>query len=401
MESFCVNASVLGTERHLLCTQEGFSWKHFVPDETWHLSGHIKYADDWCLDSLLKVSKVEIDVSPEKQFVKAMQLVSSGSQIPWRFVMPSQRHKDFTKKIVEGVKEVMPKLRFEYFKGTWVHGNAVLRCLQRTCVDRARYDDLISQKVGNARAVESFEPDADGFADEIRYNRFGTLTGRLTVEKGPMILTVNRAYRDLLLPSRSGHIVSIDFSALEVRILLYESGKSCDDEDLYESIARQIGKDRKQVKGAVISELYGSSKRALGLALGMEGVELDRFVVEVKQYFNTSGVLAAKKSEFIKAGNITNKYGRLVEVDNPLDHIFVNYYSQSTGTDVTMLGFSKIAKLLQKIAPDVRPLFLLHDAFILDVPESSMEIVKRITSVRVRGYEQKFPLKVEVLNSMV
>lgn len=349
----------------------------------------------------MKLSKVEIDTTPEKRFVKAMSLVSSGSNVPWQLIMPAKQHKDYTKKIVEGVRKVMPTLCHDYFKGTWVHGNKVLRSLQRSSVSRERYQGLIDEKVGNVRTVESFEPDQGDIADEIRYNRFGTLTGRLTVEKGPMILTLNRVYRDIMRPSGKGHIVSIDFSALEVRILLYESGRSCDDEDLYESIAKQINRERKQVKGAVISELYGSSKKLLGEALGMEGDELNAFVSEVKGYFDTKTIMMNKKLQFMNEGFVTNKYGRIVEVDNPQEHIFVNYYAQSTGCDVTMMGFAKIVSLLAKHAPNVRPLFLLHDAFILDVPEEDMDIVKKIKHVKVKGYEQKFPLKLEILSSNV
>lgn len=396
-----MDASLLGTERHLLCSDDGFSWRHFIPEETWHLSGKIKYANDWCLDSLLKLSKIELDTSPEKRFVKAMSIVSSGSMVPWQLVMPSQNHKEYTKKIVEGVRGAMPKLCFDYFKGTWVHGNRVLRSLQRANVDRARYQSLVDEKVGNVSTVESFEPDQFNVADEVRYNRFGTLTGRLTVEKGPMILTLNRAYRDLISASPGGHIVSIDFSALEVRVLLYESGGSCDDEDIYESIARQIKRERKQVKGAVISELYGSSKKLLGKTLGMEGDELNAFVSEVKGYFDTKAIMVDKKTQFMNEGHVTNKYGRIVDVDNPQEHIFVNYFAQSTGCDVTMMGFAKIVSLLEKHAPNVRPLFMLHDAFILDVPNEDLDIVKRIKHVKVKGYEQKFPLKLEILSSNV
>lgn len=252
--------------------------------------------------------------------------------------------------------------------------------------------------VGNVKAVSTFVPDHAGFAAPVVYDRFGALTGRLTVTHGPSILTLKREYRDLLVSDTGGCIVSVDFAALEARVLLYEAGRRCDEPDLYGMIARDLGYDRKAVKGAVISELYGSSKYALGKALGIEGRELNSFVRRVKAYFNTKELLSRIKAQFFETGRIINRYGRPVLIDDPMDHIFINYYAQSSGVDVTLLGFSLLVERLARECPGVRPLYLLHDALILDVPLKYLDEVMATRAVTVPGYVQAFPLKVERLS---
>ena len=400
--SFCIDAGLLGTDRHLVCADTGFSWHVTVPNGTWHLSGQVKPDSDWCLDTVLRLGGVEPKLEPPAQFANAMAIVRSGSNsnlsTPWQKVMPARAHRAFVQGIIEQVAVAMDKLPVDYYRGTWVPGNAVIRSLRPAKVNAARFQQLIEAQVGNIAAVKTFAPDYRGFASPVTYDRFGALTGRLTVTHGPSILTLKREYRDLLVPDTDGCIVSVDFAALEVRVLLYEAGKACADADLYAMIAKELGYDRKAVKGAVISELYGSSKYALGKVLGIEGKELNNFVRKVKAYFNTPALLKRIKAQFYATGRVINRYGRPVLIDDPADHIFINYYAQSSGVDVTLMGFSQLVARLATECPGVRPLYLLHDALILDVPAQYLAAVQAIKAVTVPGYVQAFPLKVERLS---
>ena len=398
---FCIDASLLGTDKHLTCADSGYTWTIIVPSDTWHLTGTVKPESDWCLDTVLRLGNIKLDVHPPERFETAMSMVMSSScqnaPVPWQKVMPAKAHRAFVQGLIDQVVVAMVKVPIDYYRGTWVPGNGVVRSLQPARINKERWQALVDAGVGNVRAVETFMPDFLGHAPPVTYDRFGALTGRLTVTQGPSILTLKREYRDLLVPETDGCIVSIDFAALEVRVLLYEAGRGCTEPDLYGMIARELKYDRKSVKGAVISELYGSSKHALGEALGIKGKELDTFVKRVKSYFNTPALLKRIKAQFFETGLVINRYGRPVRIDEPLDHIFINYYAQSSGVDVSLMGFSKIVAQLAKEAPGVRPLYLLHDALILDVPARDLAVVETIKSVSVPGYVQAFPLKVERL----
>lgn len=393
---FCIDASVLGTEKHLV-VDNGFSWTTFVPDVL-HYTGEIKHCDDKCFDSLLKLGGIKIDPKPPKQFVTAIEPLVSGSNhdggVPWRLMLPERAHRTFTRRLVDELVASMDKLPIDYFSDTWVPGNHILRALERAKVDGEAWRVLVAANVGNIHVVKTFKPDADGMTGPIVYDRFGTLTGRLTVAQGPNILTLKKQYRDMFVPSDpEGAVVYLDFAGLEARVLLYEAGRRCDDPDLYGVIAKELGYSRQAVKGAVICELYGSSKWALGETLGISGKELTTFTRKIKSHFNTGQLLKRIKRQFVETGKIINRYGRPVIVDEPMDHVMVNYYAQSSGADVVLQGFSEFIKRV----PNVRPLFLIHDAMILDVPKASLHLIEGIHWLTVKGYVQPFCLKGERL----
>lgn len=401
---------MLGTEKHVVvdCDTDTLASSYLlvdsVPEETWHLSGQIKLNSDWCLDSALKLSGKEINLQPPERFTSAMSTFSGSLgdiNVPWQKVMPARAHLSFVKGLVSETVVAMANSPLDYYKSVWVPGNALLRSLQRVAIDSQLWREHVASGEGNVPAIQSFAPDESGFARQVKYDRFKTLTGRLTVESGPQILTLKREHRNMLRSRHGadGGIWALDFSNLEARILLYEYGRTCNDADLYGMIASELGYDRKAIKGAVISELYGSSKWALGKHLGIHGKQLDEFVKKVKDYFSTSVLLERVKSQFVATGKVINRYGRPVTIDDPLDHIFISYYGQSTGVDVTMMGFKHVVDLLQKEAPKTCPVFLLHDAMFLDVHNDDLAVVQSIKQVKVKGYVQKFALKLEKISS--
>ena len=400
-EDVCISNRLMGTEKNLL-VDDGYRWVDQVPANAWHLSGNFDLFSDACLDTLARLNQRKIDFSPPQQFAKAMSLLVTGSlgNIPWSHVMPAREHRAFVKKIVNQATEAIEGCLKDYYVNTWVPESLILRNLKPAKISKTKFSEYLTASALNSKAVESFRPGPRGFANTVEYDRFGTRTGRLTVSSGPAILTLKKEYRDMVIPSQpGGKIAYLDFSSLEARVALYEAGGRCDKVDLYEHISQELfsGKvPRKSVKIAVISELYGSGKLALGESLGISGLELDGFIKSVRGYFGTDALCQRVKEQYIKEGHIKNRHGRLINIDEPVDRIFVNSYVQSTGVDVSLLGFSEVAKQLSHLK-GVRPLFVLHDALVLDVSEECLGAVESVSHVKVPGYVQSFPLKCEFL----
>lgn len=397
VKSFCIDACLMGTDRHLLVDGQ-YSWIDDVPENVWHMSGKTKSYSNRCLDTVMKLSHHVPDLNPPKRFVTAMSSLMKTTP-PWSKVMPARDHRSFVKNLINEATVAIETINKDYYMNTWVTETAVLQALQPARINFKRFESL-SKSGGNSSIIESFRPDSNGYAKVVEYDRFSTKTGRLTVMSGANILNLKRDFRDVIIPSHpNGAIAYIDFAALEARVLLYEAGGRCKDTDMYAFISKELfggTAPRNAIKLAVISELYGSGKYALGEVLNIQGNELDEFVGKIHQFFNTKELLKRVKNEFIKTGKITNRYGRQSLVSEPIDRIFINSYAQSTGVDVSLLGFSSLLQKLQ-LLEGVRPIFVLHDAMLLDVPPEHIDEIKSITDVKVPGYVNQFPLKCEIL----
>lgn len=384
----------------MVVSSDGFTTLSKAPKDIWFLNGELDPTKPLCLDSLLKLKNIEVALKPEGKWVRSIGHVLSGSVvIPWSQTMPSTAYKSFVRGLIKSIVDSMDGLPKDYYRNVWCPAGQLLAGLKAAKVDSAAYKETAAGLERDGGAFETFRPGPGGFLPQIVYDRFATRTGRLTVASGPNILTLKKDHRKLLRSNfPSGSICSLDFGALEARIILAEAGINPSDRDLYARISNDLfgGRiDRDTIKLAVISELYGSSKYALGARLGLAGRKLDEFIESIQGYFKTADLRKRLKEEFIAIGQIRNRHGRFLDLDDPQDHLFVNTYAQSTGVDVALLGFKKVVDDLG--SDGVRPLFVLHDALILDVREDRLVDVKGMTSVRVPGYDIDFPLKYESL----
>lgn len=383
----------------MVVASDGFSTVSSPPLGVWFLSG--KHRNDVkCLNSLFRLYSVELPTTPDTKWSVMMSSLMSGSIPPWSQVMPSGPYKNFVKNLINTVVKNIDLIPKNYYDDVWFKCNSVFTSLRQAKVDGPLFRSSSAADSNNG-ALETFKPGPGGFLPVVEYDRFGTRTGRLVVKSGPSILTLKKDYRTLLRSSyQGGTICSLDFGALEARIILGENGVSPPIDDLYARLSADLfdGKvPRNTVKVAVLSELYGASRSALTARLGMSGSELDSFISTVRSYFGIPLLKYRLKKQYDDQGSLQNKFGRKLRIDNPQDNILVNTFAQSTGVDVSLLGFSKV---LNDLGSDgIRPLFVLHDALILDVKEDRMKDVESILSVSVPGYESEFPLKLERIYS--
>lgn len=400
-QPFLIDRRLIGTKQHLLVA-DGFSWVDEVIENVWHLDGSFK-ASNRCLDTLLRLGNVALDINPPERYVQAMTTVMSGSSAwppPWQDLMPKATHRSFVQALVKRVEETLGRLNVEFYDRIWVPGNEVFGSLERAYVDVKRWKAYEESGEGNVAALRSFHPDENGLAPEVRYNRFGTKTGRPTVASGPNILTLKREQRNLLTSRWGSHgrVVMLDFSALEVRIILYEADQDCADPDLYQELNELLFKGklpRDVIKGAVICDLYGQSRRALGQRLGIQGKHLDAFIEKIRAHFKVEQLLQTVKKQFVDDGFILNRYGRQVKIDEPLDHVLINAYAQSTGADVVTLGFQEVINRIRPLK--AVPIYLLVDAILIDCHVDDLDKIRQIKQVNVDGYTQRFHLKFEEL----
>jgi hypothetical protein len=396
---FVISSRLTGTLQHLFVDDNKLMWVDEMPQNVYQLSG--EYKQFACLDTLCRLNNIAVDFLDEryKNVFSTLFPNKTIDYLPNKLLMPKQHYLDYLKNIVNQINSNQHLLDKKYYEQTWVPSTGIFDLLQPSMIDVEKWQKLInSDDCGNKPVVKSFISDNDGYCGQTIYDRFGTRTGRLTVESGPQILTLKRDLRNILKSRfKNGNIAYYDFRALEVRIVLYEAGKQCLHTDVYQFINDDLFEnkaDRDVIKKVVIAKLYGRSDELLGNDLGIKNTKLHVFVDKITQYFNFDKLYKRVKNQYQKDLFVYNKYGRKILTPEPLPHILFNSFVQSTGVDVTLLGFTDICKNI--LSPNDIPLFLLHDAILFDTQDVNK--LPEIVWLKIPGFVQKFPVKKEIIS---
>jgi hypothetical protein len=318
-------------------------------------------------------------------------------------MMPSSQFKTFLKNSIKEVLRSIKDLNVDYFEKVWRPTNHVFRSLQPCHVDLDRLDELVSLETSDSqiKAIQSFRPQCGSTrTDPPVYDRLKTRTGRMTIDHGPQILTLKKTYRDLVdSVYRDGSIVSMDFTSLEARVAYLEMHDRLEHDDVYELVNKEQFKGlfpRDVVKSAVLCELFGMGAHGIAHKLGTDLDKAQVFADRIRTSFDLDGLTSKLRHVFVDEGFIRSRFGRRVEV--PEMRVLVNSFVQSTGVDVSLLGFSALIERVASISSEIRPIFLLHDDIMFDCPNGLLQKLKELTHVDVTGYSVPFPIKFKVLN---
>ena len=227
------------------------------------------------------------------------------------------------------------------------------------------------------------------------YSGVATSTGRMKIEKGPQILTLRKSHRRLIKSKwgTKGEIISIDYSSLEPRVALALNGHTPEG-DVYKWIDEEVfngSLGRARAKILTLSLIYGMSLHSARSRYG------DVKQSDKKRLLSMFSVDETKrKLEKIDPKMLCNYFGRPIFPDK--ESKLFNSYIQSTAVDIAMLGFDQIISKLRD-AGGCRPLFLIHDEIICDVPSgvlaTAQTIFKDGIEINLRNKNVRFPVTVE------
>jgi len=189
----------------------------------------------------------------------------------------------------------------------------------------------------------------------IRYNLFGTVTGRLTTQKNSFpILTMNKDCRFLLSPTND-MFLELDYNACELRVLLALNGHEQPEKDLHIWNQEHVfeGKyERSEAKLKIFSWLYDTKVNELA-----------------NKYYDKDKI----KAKYWKDGKVVNHYERQIQCD---EQHAVNYIIQSTASDMFLRQVLKVNKLLEGRKSKIA--FMIHDSLIIDVSKEDRDILESI-----------------------
>jgi hypothetical protein len=217
------------------------------------------------------------------------------------------------------------------------------------------YDILHKAHVLSENISQNIVNWTSGCKNHIKYNIFGSATGRLTNTKDSIpVLTMKKEERTNLLPQNDLYL-DLDLNGAEIRTLLALSGEEQPQADIHEwnltNCARNLT-TRKEVKERFFAWLYNPDA---------EDHMLER--VYDKGIYN----------KYYDDGFITTPFGRRIEVE---ERKALNYLIQSTTSDIVIENAYKIMKLLEGKKSFIA--FTMHDSIVLDFSKEEYSLVRQI-----------------------
>ena len=201
----------------------------------------------------------------------------------------------------------------------------------------------------------------------VKYNQFGTKTGRLTTKKGSFpILTMSKSMRTAVKPTND-YFLELDFNGAEVRTLLGLLGKEQPTGDVHnfhiDEIFSNIN-DRSAAKVAFFAWLYGSRT-----AVVKEDVQ------KLEKFYEKDSLL---EKHWID-NTVTTPFGK--QINDTSRHHALNYLVQSTAAELTLKQALKLDYLLRTRGHGSQIAFLIHDAVVIDMKNEDEHLIKSLLAL--------------------
>lgn len=380
----------MGTPFHLLC--DDFGEYHKAEQEpTDTLS--VKSKDIWLYS---KLYGFDLPYFPPKRYVDSIGQVLEYEEkvihnIPWHHIMPFDIYKEELKKYTGFFKQHLSNIKPDYVDNVYKQQNILFDSLKPAKINTEKFLENLEKNFGDGDAIKTFVPE-NGYTSKIYYDRLNTITGRLTVYKGPNILTLKREYRHML-ESRfgdKGKIYYLDYSSLEPRLLLSTTNKKDIPQDIYQHVINELDINdknitREAIKQVILTKIYGGSDDLIKHNLkSSSNIRHPEDIIKlVTIYFNIEDLKKKLSEEYYSnnGSHIMNAYDKPVLCPDTQPYKLINYYIQSTGVDVAMLGFTNIINkinLLEELHNHIIPVFLLHDAILFDIHNDYEKYVDKV-----------------------
>ena len=265
------------------------------------------------------------------------------------------------------------------------------------------------------------------------YNQAVAITGRLAssdpnLQNIPVKSAEGRRIREAFIAPAGSHIVSADYSQIELRIMAHLSQDAgmlaafANNEDIHRATAAEVfgverdavdNEQRRYAKVINFGLIYGMS--AFGLAQNLN-IERSAAASYIERYFaRYPGVKAYMQNtrELAKQqGYVETYFGRRLwvpEINSPnvqrrngAERAAINAPMQGTAADLIKLAMIAVDKWLREATLNSEPLktkliMQVHDELVLEVPDNELELVKNTLPVLMQNVAKlDVPLLAEV-----
>ena len=399
----CVSSSYLGTTRHLLVDPAlAVTWVPNCPDGAWTWGFDVGSRR---LEEPARIFRMEVsDLVPEPHRKSMVTVLADpGCPIPWHHVLSSAEHSARMKHFLEDLRDLVGALDDSGYGTTYILSRRFIDDLSRAPINIRQLQHHVEREANptSLSTLKSFLPNSAGFASVCKYSLSDTSTGRMIVKSGPRILTLPTKYKDVFSSGRDRSLIQLDFVSLEPRVALCISTGESFYGDAYEHVNQALfaGQlSRPQVKIATLCALYGVSATKLRDTMGDIG-DARKIIQEVREFFAVQAQVKIMKTRLKEDGFLQNFFGRPLFFENSSDHVLFSHFIQSTAVDVAMSGFSGLKHEMKAREMYMNPLFIIHDALVLEVDSNSLDELRQLCceGIDIAGLG-KFPLSLQVLS---
>ena len=395
-----ISKSILGSDSNLVCGQgvSSFRWSKEVPRDSWVYSD-ISLPRD--LGTVLRAKNISVCDIFSESHIRSWDLLRKNGikDVPAHLSLPSDVFKNRLSKLLDQLWLFLRENLDGYYMNEFLEERELLMSLRRPKVDRLIYDNEIKLNTGvTVDSLERFQPDDAGYSEKTKYSQTGSVTGRLTAS-GPNILTLKKSHRKIFTSRfTGGKVLQIDLVSLEPRVALLILNKSPPG-DIYDHVSDRIFKkkiNRETAKIVTLCCLYGASAHSIAPKVG--GLQKAKdCLMQIERFFQIRQMDQMLRTEVSRSGFFKNYYGReLLDSESR-----VNHFIQSSSVDVALLGFSRLMKECKELGLNVIPLFVIHDALIVDIDSKSISKFKEVASsgLRVPKIGPRLPVKIKNTHS--
>nr|WP_294841256.1 DNA polymerase I [uncultured Methylotenera sp.] len=240
------------------------------------------------------------------------------------------------------------------------------------------------------------------------YNQAVAITGRLAssdpnLQNIPVRTAEGRRIREAFIAPPGSHIVSADYSQIELRIMAHLSKDTgmlqafANNEDIHRATAAEIfgversavdNEQRRYAKVINFGLIYGMSAFGLAQNLNIERSAAQNYIERyfarypgVRQYMQDTRELAKEK------GYVETYFGRRLwvpEINSAngmrragAERAAINAPMQGTAADLIKLAMIAVDQWLKDEKLSTKLIMQVHDELVLEVPDAELELVKQ------------------------
>jgi DNA polymerase-1 len=260
------------------------------------------------------------------------------------------------------------------------------------------------------------------------YNQTVTATGRLSssdpnLQNIPIRTDEGREIRRAFIPRKGWHLVSADYSQVELRILAHYSDDEIliqaflDNEDIHARTAAEVFQTdlssitpelRRQAKAINFGIIYGMSayglSRQLEISQKMAKTYIDNYFARYQGVRRYMDHIIKEASRNKKTSTLLGRIRFLPDISSPnrnvrqfAERTAINTPIQGTAADLLKLAMIRIDAAFSEKNLRSAMLLTVHDELVFEVPPDELEGVKTLVKNLMEGvWELKAPLKVNL-----